>query len=269
MNEDKESDKIQKIRKYVEKSGYPLEIEIGDILRKSGWFVINQWPYVESDTRVRFADILASKLPSKLGLPLLIECKKSEQHPWVFHTQRKESEFLPLLGMLVDILMKIKNPSLSTKLQELLANQSMGQSLGLDTRSSRLLSKLKSLHGMNMNTKIGLFNVIPDSKDDFFEATQQINSVIQNLPQTMKNLVVFPIIVFDGEMYEFYKEAESMKILPIDHVQYILFRPYSPLYLIDVVRKSYFSEFLKTIETDIQILTEIESYKRKFMKEGT
>ena len=267
MNESREQDKIEKIRKYILKSGYPLEIEIGGILRKSGWLVINQCPYLDKETKkVRTADILAIKMnfPSaKLGLPLLIECKKSEKHEWVFHTQQKENEFLPLLGTLLDVVKKITNPAISDKLQELLTNASIGDLLGLDTRSSRLLGKLTGLHVLNKNTKIGVFNVVPNSKDDFFEATQQINSEIENLSEAMKAFIIFPIIVFDGDMYEFYEEGGAMKILPINHVQHILFRPKLSPYLIDVVKKSYFSEFLKTIEADFRILAEIASYERE------
>jgi hypothetical protein len=268
LGEDKESEKIQKIRKYLLKSGYPLEVEIGGILRRSGWLVINQWPYLDNK-QVRTADILAAKtnLSTKLGLSLLIECKKAEKHCWVFHTQQKENEILPLLVTLLDFLREITNPAVSGKLQQLLTNAKMGEILGLDTRSSRLLAKLESLHTLKKDTKIGVFNVIPDSKDDFFEATQQINSAIENLPEAMKHLVIFPVIVFNGEMYEFYGETESMKILPINHIQHILFGPSLSPYLIDVVRKSYFSEFLKTVEMDAQILSEIANYEMQITKE--
>jgi hypothetical protein len=267
MNESRELDKIKKIREYIMKSGYPLEIEIGGILRKNGWLVINQWPYFDKETKkVRTVDILAMKtnsLSTKLGLPLLIECKKSEKHEWVFHTQLKENEFLPLIGTLSDVVKKITKPAIVDKLQELLTNASIGDLLGLDTRSSRLLGRLTGLHVLNKNTKIGVFNVVPNSKNDFFEATQQINSDIENLSEALKTFIIFPVIVFDGDMYEFYEEGGEMKVLPINHVQHILFgRELSP-YLIDVVKKSYFSEFLKTIEADFQVLAEIASYERE------
>jgi hypothetical protein len=122
------------------------------------------------------------------------------------------------------------------------------------------------LHILNKNTKIGVFNVIPDSKDDFFEATQQIKSVMENLPEAMRNFVVFPIMVFDGEIYEFYEENETLKILPNNHVQYVLFGTELAPCIVDVVRKSYFSEFLKDVQNDIQILGEIADYERQLMK---
>jgi hypothetical protein len=131
MNEKEESKEIQKIRNYILKSGYPLEIEIGNILRKSGWLVINQWPYLDKDKKVRTDDIFATRvnLSSKLGLFLLIECKKSEKHSWVFHTQQKGSEVLPLLGTILDVLKKITNPTLFAKIQELQTNASLAKFL--------------------------------------------------------------------------------------------------------------------------------------------
>jgi len=270
MNESREQVKVEKIRKYIMRSGYPLEIEIGDILRKSGWLVINQWPYLDSATKkVRTADVLAirKKSPSaKFALILLIECKKSEKNYWAFHTQKKENEFLPLLGTLLDFAKKITNPSISGKLQQLLTNASIGNSFGINTRSSRLLKKLSGLHLLSKNIGIGVFHIVPSSKDDFFEATMQTISAIESMEST-KATITFPVIVFDGDVYEFYQHSGKLEILPTNHVQHISFNAELSPYLIDVVKRSYFLDFLKTIENDFQILDEIADYEMETMSE--
>lgn len=51
MSERKEQEKMKKIREYILKSGFPLEIEIGNILRKNGWLVGNQWPYIDLESK--------------------------------------------------------------------------------------------------------------------------------------------------------------------------------------------------------------------------
>lgn len=263
MNETKEQNKIRKIREYILKSGFPSEIEIGNILRKNGWLVVNQYPYIDKDTKkIRAIDVLAMKpisQPPVLGSLLLIECKKSEKHDWVFHTQQKEREFLPLIGTIVDCFKKIAKSPLSDKLEQLVRNAAVGELFGLETPSSDLWAKLSGLHILDKAIKIGVLSVIPDSKDDFFEATQQIISALENLVEGTKYFIIFPVIVFDGEIYEFYQENDEMKVLPTNHIQFMSYgKDMSPC-LIDITRKTYFSEYLKMIDRDSQILLNLVS----------
>jgi hypothetical protein len=259
MSENKEQKKIKKIREYILKSGFPLEIEIGNILRKNGWLVGNQWPYVDKESKkIRPVDVLAMKLqfqPPILGVVLLIECKKSLKHDWVFHTQEREKEFLPVLGTLGDFLKKIYSVPLADELAKL-------------TAADIKASKLTDLHLLNNSIKIGVFNIIPSSKDkdDFYEAIKQITSALESMRETAKSTsaIVFPTIVFDGEMFEFYQENSETKIQPINHLLFMTFSEApSGMFpcLVDVVRKTYFSEFLRMMERDFYILTELFKMK--------
>jgi len=264
VSENKESDKIEKIRRLILKSGYPTEIEVGNILRKSGWLVGNQWPYKDKATgKIRTIDVLAMRMrlqAPKLGLLLLVECKKGENHDWVFYTQQKETEFLPLMGTIFDVVKKVTTPALSKQFEQLITKATVGGMFGLETRSSALLSKLSGLHVLNKTIRIGVFNVVPSSRDDFFEATQQIISTLESMSEGMKTFIVSPLIVFDGGIYEFYQENSELKILPTNHIQFISFGTDVSPCLIDVIRKTYFPEFGKMVERDFQILTEIASY---------
>jgi len=259
MSEKKEQEKIKKIREYILKTGFPSEIEIGNILRRSGWLVGNQWPYVDKESKkIRPVDVLAIKLhsqPPNLSVALLIECKKSLKHEWVFHTQEKEKEFLPGLVTLIDFAKKIKGIPLADKLKNLPAK------LALFSKLTEL-SKLSGLHLFDRAIKIGVFNIIPSArdKDDFYEALQQITTAFESMSVTTKGTpsIIFPTIIFDGEMFEFYQEDNETKILPVNHLQFMSFSKIpsgmSPC-LVDVVRKTYFSEFLRMIEQDFRILT--------------
>ena len=250
MSEKKEQEKIKKIREYLLKSGFPLEVEIGSILRKNGWLVGNQWPYVDKESgKIRPVDVLAMKMTRGLGVLLLIECKKSIKHDWVFHTQEKERELLPLLGTLVDLLKKFKSFPFAGKLANL-------------TAANIMASKLSGLHLLDNAIKIGVFNVIPSSKDrdDFYVAINEILSAIVGMRESMKAFIAFPAIVFDGDMFQFYQENNETQILPINHLQFISFEKAQAGMLpclVDVVRKSYFSEFLRMIERNYSILTDL------------
>jgi len=257
MSEDKEQQKIKKIRDYILKTGFPSEIEIGNILRKRGWLVINQLPYIDKvEQKTRAFDVFAMKLgllPPTIGVSLIIECKKSEQHEWVFHTQQKVGELLPVLATIMEFLRSLQKPPIADKLKKLAAIDTLGFLLGTQASLGTYLEKLSGLHALDKNIKMGVLHVAPSKKDDFFEATQQINSALESMAGSVKSFVVFPVIVFDGELYEFYQENNEIKVLPTNHVQFTSFGKGRPPFLIDIVRKSYFSEFLTMIERDFQI----------------
>jgi hypothetical protein len=261
MNNPEEQEKIRKIREYISKSGFPLEIEIGNILRKEGWLAGNQWPYTDKTTgKIRLVDVLGMKMEAKPPrfLPLLfIECKKSVTHGWAFYTQEKEKEFLPALVTIVDFVKKLANPPLSTRLEELMPDAVLSQITGLVTPRLEALGNLSKLHFLDKTIKIGVACAIPSGKrDDFFEAKMEIASALESLGEGQSSSIVFPVIVFDGDMFEFYQEDDQTKISPINHIQVMEFRKNAYPCLIDVVRKPYFSEFLKKIEQDFSILTD-------------
>lgn len=244
--------RIDRIRKRVLESGFPSEIEVGNILRKDGWLAGNQWPYRDKiSNKIRSIDILAMKFnlqPPRLAISLLIECKKRSKGEWIFHTQEKQREFLPSLGALFDLVQKISGTSFGETLTDLTPNEIMA-------------SAFSELHLLDKNIRIGVFSISPKKgKDDFHEATMQIMSALEGMKNSMKSFIVFPAIVFTGDMFEYYQKNGDTKIFPINHLQFITFVPESEgMYpcMIDVVKKSYFAEFLRMINRDFYILSQI------------
>lgn len=246
----KEQQKIEKIRNYILKTGYPTEIETSNILRRDGWLVGNQWPYTDKETKkVRTVDVLAMKMrmqPPKLGVLLLIECKKSAEHDWAFYTQEKARAFLPFMATFANII-EILSPLLGEELMKLSPEEIM-------------VTKFAGLHLLDRKIKIGVLNVIPAEKkkarDDFYQATNQMISALEGLGESMKSFVVFPTIIFDGDLFEFYQENTETKVNPINHVQFLAFREGMTAFLIDIIRKTYFPEYLEIVRRDFYILTE-------------
>lgn len=263
MTQDEKSEKLEKIRQYILKSGYPTEIEIGNILRKNGWIVGNQWPYVDkNEKKTRAIDVFAMKLLSpQCGVLMIVECKKSIKNDWVFYTQQKRGELLPALGIVVDFIKKINKPPISDKIARLYANQVLGGLFGWKTSGQTLLDRLSEVHFLNEAIKIGVCNVVPSGKDDFFEATQQLISALQSIGETAKPFFVYPVAVFNGEMYEFFQQENEINIMPVNHVQFISFGTEVSPCIIDVVRSTYFLQFLQMIDNDIKILSDIVNYQ--------
>lgn len=78
----------------LRKSGFPLEIEVADILSENGWSVFSSFLYLDYDDDVhKELDIIANKVLKgqidasdyyNVQVELLIECKKREDKTWVF-----------------------------------------------------------------------------------------------------------------------------------------------------------------------------------------
>jgi hypothetical protein len=270
MSDEKLQRHIDRIRRRVLKTGHPSEIEVGNVLRNNGWIVGNEYPYIDKESsKLRTADVYAMKLGSSLplwGVALLIECKKSEKHEWIFYTQQKMKEFLPGLYTLVDFLTKLGKSPISDRYGELLKETNTYSLLGARypaEKRAELLSKVSGIHVLNETIRMGVLRAVTSpkgkDKDDFYEATQQVISALQGTSEGVKSLVVFPVIVFDGEIFEFYQEGNDWKVLPTNHLQFTTFQKTETGVLpclIDVVRKTYFPDYLTIIERDFSILDE-------------
>ncbi|HWY38294.1 MAG TPA: hypothetical protein VNY73_07025 [Bacteroidia bacterium] len=108
---------IKKIKEGIQKSGFPLELEIGNILGRNGWgFVIGNL-YKDFETgKIREIDLLASKLINGVDVNLFITCKKSEDRQIVLYApDRKKDKIIvdPIVKLFPDP-MSIKIPFVST-----------------------------------------------------------------------------------------------------------------------------------------------------------
>lgn len=117
---------INFIKREIERSGFPLEIEISTILEKNGWNVHPSSPFLDEDeNKWREIDLKSYKSsestlenkslkPYRLNLTLIIECKKSEEFAWVFFPRpRIEYEFRSIAHPISsDFLTVVKRQSL-------------------------------------------------------------------------------------------------------------------------------------------------------------
>jgi len=78
MNKKPKEMTTEGIKRIIMKSGYLLEIDVADLLRKDGWIVFSQYPYRDQkENETRLVDILAMKLVRKdMGFLCLLNVKK-------------------------------------------------------------------------------------------------------------------------------------------------------------------------------------------------
>lgn len=89
MNKQEKDTLINKIKKGIIKSGFPLEMRISNILSKQGWRYSMNSLYADFETgKYRESDIVAEKTINGISVHLIIECKKSEETQLILYSPR-------------------------------------------------------------------------------------------------------------------------------------------------------------------------------------
>lgn len=85
-----EGELIAKVRGWLDKQGYPLELSVGRIFEKQGWETNHQTWYSDDASGVtREVDLLATRSLTAgdnsrgVAFSLVVECKRSRDKPWV------------------------------------------------------------------------------------------------------------------------------------------------------------------------------------------
>jgi len=265
------------------KSGYPLELEVLSILDQSGWTVESNAYYFDYDEqKSRSIDVFAyGKLgtfplltqpspltrisPFDLRSFLCVECKKSETDTWVFFTQPSEFVYFP--GQYIDF-----------------AGILSGQyNTGFFEDMNISFDLTKQLHFSRYNTARTFTSIkmskkqkkCQKTKDDIFEAVNQLVKYIAyrwsgivegrylgGLPTKSDRSIriAFPVIVFDGRMFEAQVSNGEVQLSETNHVllsfnyQPRYFSKHALGYMIDVVNKDNFENLLHELENDYMLL---------------
>jgi hypothetical protein len=261
----------------VKKSGYPLEIEISNILDSKHYVVFNSQYYFDAEEgKGRDIDVYALPLdpdpvndkilPFSLRLELTIECKKSEPYAWVFYTRpRMSMNSIYMEGQLTTTFPKLKEFSGDSS-EWLLKAECL--KLHYD-RFDRIAIAYDELKKGKADEKVG------SHKNEIFEATNQLTKFVSYLNHSTEKrlsdlhdfkremiMILFPIIVFDGDMFEvFFKGGEptlwKTKHLLLSTHRYCSYCKEFKSFTIDVVHRSYFEEFTELLRTHLIKMNEV------------
>jgi hypothetical protein len=255
MNDRKKENEEENIIKEIQHSGFPLEIFASIILNNEGWTVRPSLDYFDKEiNEYRETDIVAQQKLSSQNIDnmLIIECKKSEEKPWVFIQQKR-------IGYL------------STNLNIAISSQN---DIYYDN-----LEKTMIYHHYSLIPTCTYY-IVPFTNDEnsklskaIFHAKNQIISATNHLleqqserykkyPELSLKTFFHPIILFDGVLYSAKIDEEGIQLKKENHLllsverelpekRIIKFNPamfadleYKP-YLIDIVKKDYFHEYLQ------------------------
>lgn len=252
------------IKDELEKTGYPLELEIHSLINShKNWIAFAQDYFFDEDERKgRSIDISAFEMPIfgdhlkiikkpidplDIRFNLAIECKKSKNN-WVFFPI--ERIYPGFNGQCISFLEDIN---------------------GLSLLNAEIL---RPNHFDPIENKISPnYTIFPiGRKNEIFEAIMQlVKYITYSKYNTIKRLAKvevskyrisfwFPIIVFDGKMWNVsFEEGNVKNVIESKHI--ILKNTYRPIqsmeeanFLIDIVHRSYFKDFLGIIKKDIDDL---------------
>jgi hypothetical protein len=246
----------EKIRKEIEKSGFPLELYVLDICSKKNTGRMPNLRYTykgelrEIDLNAFFEEInLNPKAGQNLqytSTSMIIECKKSESKHWVFFSSEMHQN--------IDLFYFTKYVSgFDLYFNKVKTYPLLGQ----------IYKDLQQNHYMNKEVPkcISYLEVFknPSGKSEIYEA---IDSVITFLRYEMElrskqlsefdfhTCFFFPIIVLDGLLFEAQVKNGEVQVEERDYVQLRTAYGISEVFVIDVVKRGYFEKIFNLIERD-------------------
>jgi hypothetical protein len=192
-----------KVREWLEKSGYPLEMQVAREFRRAQFRVSQAQFYLDPEShQYREIDVVASRSESVDGriiqIQFVVECKVSRDRPWMMFVgeDRPREHFNPVSRIMFGPCNKA----------------------GVVLRG--VLSSAKDLHGLPLfmddrQTAYGVVQAFKDGREDAsFAAVMQVGkaaTVLANEPlfgglnlglKKTPATIAFPVIVLDGRLFE-------------------------------------------------------------------
>ena len=233
-------EKITKINKKkliqeIEKTGYPTELKVGNILTEDKWGVQYNRYYIDRDKQEgREIDITAFTSIGELdkctvGLHLVCEVKKSVNKPWVvFSTQKDYIEGITFLKM------RYSNKDVDKLLSE------TTNSIENILRIGRSYCQGFKSEYYHTNIFEALTSTIKASEDLIKRNKSSSSLSILMYKDSISINFIDPIIVFDGLLYEAYlNQKNELELKESSHIP-VSFGYISPAYkrydyLVDIV----------------------------------
>jgi len=233
-----------KIRKWLDKQGYPLEMRVASTLQQKSFTVVQSEYYVDPESGDSREIDVACYLQDKssnvlLRVLLIIECKRSLEKPWLLFTSNK---------------IVLPNPS---RIIQRAANR-------LGKKFLTQICKQKEIQGLDIfklpeRSAYGVTQAFTSGKDVCYAAVTSVSkaalSTVTELDEKEKGslhkgrklcLIVLPIIVVDGCLFEVFLENGSEVVLnEIDHGMLLLRNPIIgiPHTIINIVSVGVFDKF--------------------------
>lgn len=239
---------LRKLEKKLAKTGFPLELGCTHLLQRRNWDVINNFLFEDPEEhKHREIDAFACDAPaifddkSCLTVYVLVECKKSA-YPWVFFPSIKKTDRL-VLG-LHDMIFRDGGTRRSDKFDSLISD--------LRWNSHYMGSEIFSWFFETEEKKHEVHDAISKlAKAAYYVTVGQREELEPMHPPLL--FVVYQTIVLDGLLCSASMSGRNVHLTPKKQVVLgmdFICPSFRTHMLIDVIHASYFSSYIKTIESE-------------------
>lgn len=235
---------INKVRKWIEEQGYPLEMKVARCFQNAGFRVSSSEYYLDpEENKPREIDIIASLDDVIAGktfqLAFVVECKSSKKSPWVcFQGESKQQR-----DAIVGFIARLATVQGNNLLNEISCNP--------DTIT-------KCLFGLPENHAYAVTNALRDGKDLPYQAVVGAQKAakalvshydkIQTLPNPIHTVcIAFPLVVADTSIFSCtlgHEGSIEIKQVPSHTLLRTGFGTYYSI--IEIVAASSLEEFVET-----------------------
>lgn len=261
-----EKEFTDKILQEIEKSGFPLELEIIEILRNSGSLTFPNISFQDENGLSHEIDIFSIIFDEKYerksgacGIQLLVECKKTDKYPWIFF----DEGYNPLtdafgVGSKIDYSTDILIKEEKFNPLEGMYNSYLSGHHFNNLNFPKTRTHFEAFKKPNEQTTIykAITNIFSGRKflSDWFSKTEVKDG---GKGRTFLNHFV---IVLDGLLLYAAKENTSFNIQEVNHLLLLTFDTQENKHtglldneiVIDVIKKEYFPEYLKLLKKDAE-----------------
>lgn len=246
---------FNRITDWLNSQGYPLEMDVSEVLHKLNFHVLQSEYYIDDETsNHREIDIVADvhKEISDvfLRLSLIVECKVSKDKPWIIFTSRNS---------------RLASPARVAQR----AGSRIGNSILKNLAHKKEIQDLP-LFQLPERPGYGLTQAFTSGNDVAYnscisvsKATRAISKSFDEIKGSKYANICFPVIVIDGRLFEsFLDENNEMKVSEINEGTLLWRNPIigMPHTVIKVITKSNAEDYFTNIKTDfIQLFDFINS----------
>jgi len=276
------TNEIDFIKKELKKRGYPLENYVQSLLVGKDWHVQPNAYFLDKDTdKGREIDIKAYYDDFKFNswsyfiLNLLIQCRRLPGNAWIFFSVPKRSAvYVPICKWGQADFLRFPAPGIFK-----LEKTHYDQSEVLATNYCEVIIDKEKSNKRDDNIWECLVTLIKatsqeleDARVDSKEHLQDLGSFDEFVKDPFELISVFyPVIVFEGKMYEASFSEDKIKLHRREYVQvFVDYRSgrYKGKFCIDVVTKERFSQYLRNVMKDLMVFDKRRVEKSKEYEEN-
>lgn len=252
----------EKIKKELLKSGFPLQILCQRCLLEHDWDILEASEYYISDTDIKkgidITGISTDKLDNvtDIDYELFIECKKSEDNPWVFFRENNPINTI-LSSYICAAHEKWPDPCYAKGLHfEKVPSSSIYTMAFKKNRGNQIYEAISSV--------LLAYHLRQDFLRKHWQSEERENIAISTI------IVSFITILFDGKLY--LADLEENGTLELTETGSLIYqyketkatRCYS--YSIDIVNKDYFPSYLEGLNKDRKLISDF--YRQEISATG-